>query len=645
MNAPLASGHLANIEALISARRFGEAESTCEAILSRQPRDPGARYYRAMLRIHAGRHADASALLESLVKDEPSFVAARYLLADALRHSGQFGKAAERYAEEISRSLGLGGADLGSRIEAIVDCIARAPVAQWKGRAPALQALGFSLDKSGFDIAASGLDRRLAESPLPLVADETALMRMQAACALLAVGQGSSPQWMRRIVHGVLLPWMRRALAGGVHSIALELESLIYITYVVTTENQDHFRESFGLWVDDMREGGRTFAATLPPVQRASSGPVPRIAFFVHNVTMLAHTTALLEVLEGHAELPEPRMKPYLFHEAGDPAAIDRFRRAGLQVEALPGSAASRLAHLRRRIAEEGIDVLAWISLAITMPFAFGMRLAPRQVWWAMKYHALEFAEIDDYVTGGGETGIHRIQGRPWRVGPVVAAKWFAPELTAEARRIREGLGARGLVFGSFGRTEKLDSPVFLDAVIEILRKNPDAVFLWTGRSPHAGIQARFEEAGVAARCRFIGWVDTKLYAQVIDVFLDSFPFPGGFTLYEAMAASKPAVLFASPESAHGGINAIVGHLLESHPASSDEARLAQAIFRPEAGVSLYLRAKSVAEYVDHACELARDGAWRERVGVAGSQFILKLMTDRRRAANIYVDHLLGLPA
>jgi glycosyltransferase involved in cell wall biosynthesis len=397
------------------------------------------------------------------------------------------------------------------------------------------------------------------------------------------------------------------------------------------------------LWVDDMREGGRNFAAKLPPVERAPNGPVPRIAFFVHNVTMLAHTTALLEVLEGHAELPEPRMKPYLFHEAGDPAAIERFRRAGLQVEALPGSPASRLAHLRRRIAEEGIEVLAWISLAITMPFAFGMRLAPRQVWWAMKYHALEFPEIDDYITGGGETGIHMIQGRPWRVGPVVAAKWFAPELAPDARRIREGLGARGVVFGSFGRTEKLNSPIFLDAVVEILRRTPDAMFLWTGRSAHPDIQARFEEAGVAARCRFIGWVDTKLYAQVIDVFLDSFPFPGGFTLYEAMAAGKPAVLFASPESAHGGINAIVGHLLQSHPSSSDEARLAHAIFRPEAGVSLYLRAQNADEYVGQACNLARDSAWRERVGAAGREFIGKVMTDRRRAANIYVDHLLGL--
>jgi predicted O-linked N-acetylglucosamine transferase (SPINDLY family) len=338
-------------------------------------------------------------------------------------------------------------------------------------------------------------------------------------------------------------------------------------------------------------------------------------------------------------------MQPYLFFQEGDPATIERFRKAGLRIEPLGSDSAAALATLRKRIAEEGIDVLAWISLAVMLPFAFAMRLAPRQVWWAMKYHALDLPEIDDYLTGGGETGIHMIQGRPWRVGPVVAAKWFFPELSAEARRVRESLGARGIVYGSFGRAEKLNSPPFLDAVVEILRGEPEAMFLWTGRAHHPGIQRHFEAAGVADRCRFIGWVNTKLYAQVIDVFLDSFPFPGGFTLYEAMAAEKPAVLYASVESEHGGINAIVGTPLASDPSASHEAALAHAIFRPAGERSLYLRASNPREYVDYALALARDPALRARAGRAAREFIEKMMTDRRRAANIYVQHLLGATA
>jgi glycosyltransferase involved in cell wall biosynthesis len=642
MNAPVSSAQLATVEALISARRFPEANQACDSILSQNPGDPRARYYRAMLRMHAGAPEDACAILEPLAREAPGFVAARYLLADAQRAGGRFGDAAQGYASVIAQELSLGGTDLVTRLEAIVDLIARAPVERWRKGAPALQALGYSLQKSGFDLAGSGLAERLARVPLARVQDESFFLRLNGACTVLAIDQASSPSWMRAVVEKVLLPWMQLALEAGAPANGLEIERLIYVTYVLGTESQDHFRAVFGLWLDDMRKAGKRFAATVPSVERGPGGRIPRVAFFIHNVTKLAHVTALLEVVEGHRELPEPGIEPYLFYQAGDPAVIERFRSAGVRVEQLPQPASAALAHLRRRVAEDGIEVLAWISLAIMMPFAFAMRLAPRQIWWAMKYHALEFPEIDDYVTGGGETGIHTIQGRPWRVGPVVASKWFAPELAEKARGTRGALGARGLVFGSFGRAEKLNSPQFLDAVVEILRRVPDSVFLWTGRAPLASIQQHFERAGLADRCRFIGWVDTMLYAQVIDVFLDSFPFPCGFTLYQAMAAGKPAVMFASAESEHGGINAIVGHLLASSPGDFEEAALAHSIFRPESGESLYLRAVSAAEYIDHADRLAREPAWRERVGAAGRAFVERVMTDRKRAARIYVSHLLG---
>ena len=227
-------------------------------------------------------------------------------------------------------------------------------------------------------------------------------------------------------------------------------------------------------------------------------------------------------------------------------------------------------------------------------------------------------------------------------MGPVSAAQWFAPELTAEAKRVREQLGPADVVYGSFGREEKLNSPVFIDAVIEILRGQPDALFLWTGRGQLPAIQERLEAAGVAARCRFIGWVNTKLYAQVLDVFLDSFPFPCGFTLYEAMAAGKPIVLFDSPESTTGGINALVAPLFNAGPDSSPEARLAREIFRPQPGTDYYSRPSEAREYVEIAVRLGRDAALRERAGNAARSFVERLMADRARAARIYIDHVLG---
>jgi len=42
------------------------------------------------------------------------------------------------------------------------------------------------------------------------------------------------------------------------------------------------------------------------------------------------------------------------------------------------------------------------------------------------------------------------------------------------------------------------------------------------------------------------------------------------------------------------------------------------------------------------ALKLARDTGFRVRVGAASRDFIETVMTNRRRAARIYVDHLLG---
>ncbi|HXZ48490.1 MAG TPA: tetratricopeptide repeat protein [Usitatibacter sp.] len=647
MNAPSAPAELANIGALIASGRLAEADRACEAILARHPGDSRARYFRAQLRFRAGRSDEALAQIEALLRDDPRMAPARYLLGDVHRVAGRFAAAAQAYGDALAADFALPpAASLSARLEAIVDYLVRGPLRLVDSRFEALAAVGHMLEQAGATLDEACL-ARLAASPLALARDAFE-PRLHAAGAVLGASMRASPAWTRPIAERVLVPWMRRALEAGLHDQGLAIETFLYFTYVRQKETQEHFRDCVLLYLDDMRAAGRRFAAALPPVAPRRAEGLPRVAFFVHNVTALAHVTALLEVLEGHAELAEPKVEPHLFYVEGKDAVLERFRRAGVRVESLEAVLRARglaqaLAHLRARIAELGIGTLAWISLVLQMPFAFSMRVAPRQVWWAMKYYTLGFPEIDDYLTGGGESGFKEIYGREWRVGPVVAGQWVAPERAAEARRIREDLGSPPLVYGCFAREQKMSAP-FVDAVVAILHARPEAMFLWTGREQASAVQKRLEAGGVAARCRFIGWVDTKLYAQAIDVFLDSFPFPCGFTIYEAMAAGKAVVLYASPETEHGGINAIVAPLLAADPGTSEQARHARGIFLPAGGERLYLRARGDEDYVRTAVALAEDPGLRERAGRANREFIERVMSDRKRAALVYIDHLLGVP-
>ena len=446
---------------------------------------------------------------------------------------------------------------------------------------------------------------------------------------------------------------MRRSLEADRFDAALILEGAILNEYVAQTETEAHFSACLLRWKEAMRAAGRRFGNGLGTYAQAARRLRPSIAFFVHQISSLAHVRLLLDVLEGHAALDEPLFDPVIvcFRGCANQAIKERIARLRVEVVEIlrpeqDGVGVAELRRLREILAQRGMHAIVWVSTVQCMAFSFAMRVAPVQAWWAMKYHGLELAEIDGYLTAGSIAGGTRdIGGRVWRAGPIAAEDWLAPALSAEAGQLRETYAKHRLLFGCFGREEKLNSPRFLEAVAQILQAVPDAGFLWTGRHQHPRIQAALEAAGVAGRCHFIGWVNTRLYAQVIDIFLDSFPFPCGYTLYESMAAGRPAVLYASVEAAETGARSMIEPLLLGEGGSAEDREKAQAIFRPRSGLDLYNCAQDPAAYVVLATRLANDTAFRGEAGRAGREFVEQFMSDRGRVARIYGQHLLDIIA
>jgi glycosyltransferase involved in cell wall biosynthesis len=256
-----------------------------------------------------------------------------------------------------------------------------------------------------------------------------------------------------------------------------------------------------------------------------------------------------------------------------------------------------------------------------------------------MKYHSLELPEIDGYVTNQSIGSTKLVEGKLWRSAPLASEEWHRPELAARAAEVRASY-PYALLFGCIGREEKINSPPFLEAVARILRECPDAGFLWTGRERSAAVQSTLERLGVAGRCHFIGWVDTRLYAQVLDLFLDSFPFPCGFTLYEAMAAGKPVVVYASREAAETGIYGLLAPLLAGETGAPEEIRAARALF---ADGRLFHCAPDPERYVDLALALARDPAARSASGEVNRAFVREFLSDRARMARVVGRHFVEL--
>ena len=66
---------------------------------------------------------------------------------------------------------------------------------------------------------------------------------------------------------------------------------------------------------------------------------------------------------------------------------------------------------------------------------------------------------------------------------------------------------------------------------------------MWAGREEDPFISNAFKDAGVRDKTEFIGWVNTSLFANVLDLMLDTFPIGNSITAFQAMEAGTPVIM------------------------------------------------------------------------------------------------------
>lgn len=190
----------------------------------------------------------------------------------------------------------------------------------------------------------------------------------------------------------------------------------------------------------------------------------------------------------------------------------------------------------------------------------------------------------------------------------------------------------------TLARTEKMTDPAYLRAVTALLVAHPQTIFLWAGREEEPAVVRAFRDGGVLDRTRFIGWVNTRLFAQVADVFLDTFPFPCGFTLYQSMAAGKPVVIYDSPEAAQTGLWSFLKPVIEGQEGGPDERAELMAFVGQEDSPLISL-ARTPEEYVALAGRLITDASVRDAAGEASRRFMARYFSDPRSMGESFARH------
>ncbi len=333
-------------------------------------------------------------------------------------------------------------------------------------------------------------------------------------------------------------------------------------------------------------------AAARPP----DEGPI-RVGFlsaFFHR-----HTVGKLNLglVRG---LARGRFSVTLLRFPGPDDPMSRaFHEAADRVVTLP----RKLDEARRQVADERLDVLYYPEIGmdpLTYYLAFA-RLAPVQcVSWGHPVTS-GIPTIDYFLSAAPmepEDADDHYTERLVRFGKV-NVHYDEPQLTMPAKSRRDfGFDDGSHLYICTQSLYKMH-PDFDEAMGAILRGDPrGVVVLLSGVHPHWGrlLADRFRRSfpDVADRVRFLPQQaqDDFLHLQAVaDVLLDTDPFGGGNTSYEAFAVGAPVV---------------------TRPGPMLRGRLTSAFYR-QMGV-LDCVATTRREYVDIALRLGTDPSWREEV-------------------------------
>lgn len=313
------------------------------------------------------------------------------------------------------------------------------------------------------------------------------------------------------------------------------------------TSFNTHFVEPFSDYI----------AAHFPKSEMPSSPrATPRTAFLT-GVAELEGGNALgrmtLSLVLGHMETRPPEDWPVVYFFNPVKSDLKEFlENTGIKARFLRRkSLAGTVEAIRRQCREDGIDALITDTNSSLVTVLFETRAAPLQVFHEMGFAAWRIRELDHLFLGVTREGTGLVaDGVPVVRTPRNTAAVFQQrqrddgEVAEFRARIARAAGTAApvTVFGFYGRLVKI-GPEFARCLAQLMARTEDAILYIGGTGPRERIDVLLRNEDFGDRVVFDhGFVDGHVVSQGIDVFLDSFPFPGGLSCIEAQARGVPVV-------------------------------------------------------------------------------------------------------
>jgi glycosyltransferase involved in cell wall biosynthesis len=327
---------------------------------------------------------------------------------------------------------------------------------------------------------------------------------------------------------------------SGEINLALLMEAEWY-KFVKLKEDEENYYLSFRGHKESFWRSGELNSPGNPKV-----GLTNNIAFVAMNSVLLGHTEVMLLIMEKWKFFFPEKNIFFVGMTSCSKDLHERLKVLDIKIitpKDLNLKPKELIEWLRAELEQYKINTAIWLSVPVWVSYIFGYKIAHRQILWSLKFHAVHLGSSVCHIgMTKNKKGLVYINNSPWLAfQPPLIIKNKNKDDFDEIKNIKSFFDGK-LIFGTLAREEKFNSNIFIDSIIEILKICPNSVYLFTGHNPSLLLIKKIKIEGLDNRIYHIGWVDTELFAKVIDIFLESFPFGCGITGMQALINGTPLV-------------------------------------------------------------------------------------------------------
>lgn len=283
---------------------------------------------------------------------------------------------------------------------------------------------------------------------------------------------------------------------------------------------------------------------------------VPRVAFLTETTTLLnanAIGRITISLILGFQQVRAPADWPMVYCINDPLPDFVAFAAAhGIVLRSLSsGTQEATAAAIVDQARIDGVDVMVADTNCAVATIAFQRRAARVQCFHENGFAPWAISELDATFFGvtqemAGTTGPNTRHYRSARNTAFIFQKIDRPAADVAqflaSLKERSGIAEPSTIFGVYGRMPKI-TPEYIDGVEAVLDSSASAIFFAGGSGDASALLAAKAVSRHGDRIVIENsFVDGHLVSAAIDVFLDTFPFPGGMSCVEAQAHGVPVV-------------------------------------------------------------------------------------------------------